>query len=185
MPLDLGQHNQKRHSIKVLVLSLLAALGLMAFAASAQAGEYKIEGKTATEKGTASESVSGTIAAGKLLFPGLSTTLTCTGGAFSGTILLGGIVHASTLFSGCEVEGSGTCKPFETKVKMETNLTADKGFISASGLGEIILMNGKHYILVSSPAFTTIFWPKLCAAPALETQIAGSTVFYAPSALVM
>ena len=69
--------SQGRHGIKVLGLSLLAALGLMAFAASAQAtGEFTINTgvggthKTFTEHGLASETVSGTIANGKLLVPG-------------------------------------------------------------------------------------------------------------------
>jgi hypothetical protein len=173
--------NQGRHGIKLLGLSLIAALGLVAFtAAAAQAGEYKIEGKNLTEKGIASESVSGTIAKGSLLVPGLFFTITCTSGAFSGTILLGGVAHASILFSGCEA--SSVCKPFETKAKMETNLTADKGFIVASGLGELVLMGEKHYLLVSSTGFTTIYWPKLCPLT-LETIISGSTVFLAPNAL--
>jgi hypothetical protein len=179
---------QGRHGIKVLGLSLIAALGLMAFAASAQAGEYTInEGgvhKTFTEHGIASESVEGTVAHGTLLVPGLGLTILCTGGTFSGTVLLGGTAHASILFSGCEGIPNGTvCKPFETKAKMETNLTADKGFIAASGLGQIILHEGKHYLLVENTTeFTTIYWPKLCALT-LENVVKGSYVFELPTAL--
>ncbi len=183
--------SQGRHGIKVLGLSLLAALGLMAFAASAQAtGEFLIEEggvkKTFTEHKIAEESVSGTVGEGLLLVPGLPLTIKCTGGTFSGTVLLGGTAHASILFSGCEQPGVGACKTFETKAKMETNLTADKGFISASGLGELLLMgtapNNKHYLLVESANFTTIYWTKLCAS-ALETVVGGSTVFELPIAL--
>lgn len=149
------------------------------------AGEYEIEGKTLTEKGITSESISFTISAGKLLIPGFPLTIKCTGGVASSTILLGGGIHVSALFSGCGAEGSSTCKPYETKEKMESNQTADKGFISASGLGEIILMGGSHYIVVSATeafAFTTIYWPKLCSL-ALAVKLFGSTVFSAPNAL--
>jgi len=183
--------SQGRHGIKILGLSLLAALGLMAFAASAQAGEWLINTgvggthKTFTEHGIASETVLGTVAAGKLLVPSLSLTVLCTGGTFTGTILLGGTAHASVLFSGCEAEGIPVCKPFETTAKMETNLTADKGFISASGLGELLLMGGKHYLLVSSTEaapFTKIEWPKICALTLLN-KVFGNYVFELPTAL--
>ncbi len=175
--------SQGRRGIKVLGLSLLAALGLMAFtAAAAQAGEFKLEGSTFTEKGLASETVQGTIAEGEFLLPGISTTLRCTGGTLSGTVLLGGVVHASALFSGCEILGSAVCKPFETKAKMETNLTADKGFIAASSLAELVLMGGQHYLLVSSTNFTTIYMPKICASP-LENVVGGTFVLAIPQAL--
>lgn len=182
--------SQGRHGIKVLGLSLIAALGLMAFmAAAAQAGEFKVEGSTFTSKAISSESVSGSVGAGKLLVPGLALTFKCTGGTASGTVLLGGTVHATILFSGCEVEGNKFCKIYETKAKMETELEADRGFIVASGLGEIVLMEGKHYILVSSGAtpFSTIYLTrstKGCTLP-LEEPVSGSTVFFAPNALTM
>jgi hypothetical protein len=184
---------QGRHGIKVLGLSLIAALGLMAFMASAaQAGEFKVTNGspettgTFTAKGIASETVSGTVAEGKLLVPGLPLTIKCTGGNASGTVLLGGVVHATILFTGCFAEGAeGTCKPYETKALMEENAAGPRGNILASGLGEIILMEGKHYILVESAKetpFSTIYWQRLCSQP-LETKIFGSTVFFAPNAL--
>lgn len=146
--------------------------------------EYRIEGKTLTEKETASEIVSATIIKGKLLVPNLELTITCAGGVATGTILLGGTVHASILFFGCESNSGTFCKPYETKVLMEANETGQRGNISASGLGEIILMGGKHYILVSGTEFATIYWPKLCPLT-LENKVAGSTVFFAPNALTM
>src|SRR6185295_527775 len=185
--------NQRRHGIKVLSLSLLVALGLMAFAASAQAtGEFLVEGtpgsvKTFTQHGIASESIAGTLGEGSLLVPALALTIKCTGGTSSGTVLLGGTAHASALFSGCVASTGAACKPFETKAKMETNLTADKGFIVASGLGELVLMGtspNKHYFLVSGPALAQIYWPKLCAL-ALEVNVAGSTVLELISVLTL
>lgn len=207
--------SQGRHGIKVLGLLLIAALGLMAFtAAAAQAGEFKIGEKTVenekkekeqvldktfTAAGLSSESVSGTVGAGKLLVPGLKLTFLCTGGTASGTVLLGGTVHATILFSGCSVEGNTFCKTYETKEKMKTHLLADRGFIAASGLGEIVLMSKtknekgeevapfSHYILVSSGAtpFSTIYLSSTtegCTLP-LEEPVTGSTVFFAPNAL--
>ncbi len=186
--------SQGRHGIKVLGLSLLAALGLMAFAASAQAsGEFLVEvggvKKTFTEHGISSESVTGTIAEGELLVPGL-LTINCTGGTFTGTLLLGGTVHANLLYSGCSVLGNAFCKPFETHAKMLTNLAADRGFISASGLGLLELMGSKHYLLVESTeaaAFSTIYLTPAaagCALP-LESKVFGSTVLELPTALTM
>lgn len=177
---------QGRNGIKVLGLMLVAALAVMAFTASAaQAGEYRIEGKTLTEKGLASESVSGTLAKGKLLVPGLALTFVCLKGKGTGTVLLGGTAHATILFEECSVEGNKFCKTYETKAKMESEV--EPGNITASGLGEVILMEGKHYLLVSSGAgiFSQIFLTKStkgCTLP-LEETVTGSTVFSLPTAL--
>lgn len=177
--------SQGGRGIEILFLSLLAALGLLAFtAAAAQAGEFKLENNnTFTSKGIASETFEGTIAEGELLLPTIAVTLRCIGGTFSGTALLGGVAHVTALFSGCEILNSGgLCKPFETKAKMEGNLATDKGFIAASGLAELLLMGGQHYLLVSSSNFTTLYMPKLCSA-SLETVIPGSFVLAFPQAL--
>lgn len=95
--------NQGRHGIKVLGLSLLAALGLMAVsAAGAQAsGEFTILGHSFTNHPLGSESVEGEFAQGELLVPGLNITFNCTGGLIFGTALLGGVAHVTVLYNGC------------------------------------------------------------------------------------
>jgi len=178
--------SQGKRSVKILTLSLLA-LGTMAFtAAAAQAtGEFKLENNnTFTSKAIASETFEGTIAEGELLLPGIQVTLRCAGGTFTGTALLGGVAHVSALFSGCEVLSSKLCKPYETHAKMLTNLAADRGFIAAAGLGELVLMSGKHYLLVSSSNFTTIYMPAVCASP-LENIVSGTFVLALPEALTL
>lgn len=187
--------SQGRHGIKVLGLSLIAALGLMAFtAAAAQAGEFSLTNGTPettgtfTAKGVASESIEGSVALGELLVPGLGISFHCTGGNITGTVLLKdasskAIAHANILYTGCTVKGNKFCQVYETHANMlaETNV----GNIAASGLGELILMGGQHYLLVESASFATLYLltsAKGCTLP-LENAVNGSTVLFIPNAL--
>jgi hypothetical protein len=176
---------QGRHGTKVLGLLLIAALALMAFtAAAAQAGEFRVEGKTFATHKLASETVSGNVAEGELLVPGL-LTVNCTGGTFTGTAFAGGNASATILYSGCTVLGNKFCFPFEDKAKMEGNLAENKGFIKASGTGKLVLMGTSHYLLVESTEFATIYLTKStsgCTLP-LENKVSGSTVLELPGAL--
>lgn len=172
--------------IRKFGLVLLAAASLAAVGtATAQAGEFTLNGGSFTSKGLASESIAGTLGEGKLLVPEIGITFKCTGATFNGTVLLGGTAHVGVLFSGCEVEGNKFCKTFETKANMESE--TQSGFLSASGLGELVLMGGNHYLLASSGAspFSTIYLTKSakgCTLP-LEEVVVGSTVFALPNAL--
>lgn len=59
----------------------------------------------------------------------------------------------------------------------------EAGFITGSGLGELSLMGGKHYLLVTPSV--TIYLTKAakgCTLP-LENTVAGNTVFELPEAL--
>lgn len=172
----------------VFSLALLAACLTMAtaIASVAQAGEFTVNGSSFTSKGLASESFSGTLGETKLLFPGLSLVYTCKSGTLSGTLLLGGVAHVAILFAECSVEGNKFCKFYETKAKMESE--TEPGFFVISGLGELVLTEGKHYLLVSSGAgsFTTIYFTKStkgCTALSLELAITGSFVLELPTAL--
>jgi hypothetical protein len=175
-----------KHGIKILGLSLLAAVSMMAVTvAAAQAGEYRVEGHTFTVHGIASESVEGTIGHGILLVPGLSLEILCTGGTFSGTVLLGGVAHAQALYNGCVVVGNKNCVIYENK--MDDELFLNSGHIVASSLSEVILHNGEHYLKVSGAPFGIIYFgnqagKKLCTLP-LENEISGSTAFLLPNAL--
>jgi hypothetical protein len=86
------------------------------------------------------------------------------------------------------VLGNKFCFPFEDKAKMEGNLAENKGFIKASGTGKLLLMGTspvKHYLLVESTEFATIYLTKStlgCTLP-LENKVSGSTVLELPGAL--
>jgi len=190
---------QGRHGIKILGLSLLAALSVLAVtAAAAQAGEFTLTNGspettgTFTTKAVASETVAGTAGAGTLLVPTV-VTINCTSGdVTSATVLLGGTAHATLLALGCTVEGAvKTCLVYPTKADMEAKTNA--GDITASGLGLLILMGTapvKHYLLleekevggVKTPFTTVYFSPEPCTLP-LENVITGSTVLELPGAL--
>lgn len=174
----------KKHGIKVFGLSLLAALGLMALTATgAQAGEYTVEGKTFTSKAIASETVSGgTSETSKILVPGLSLTIECKKGKVSGSILLGGVTHLTTLLEECSVEGNKLCKTYETKAKMETG--SEPGFLTGSGLGETVLMGGVHWWVILIKM--TIYFEKStkgCTLP-LEEVLEGCWTLKIPTFLI-
>lgn len=173
---------------RALGLALLVVCLTMAAAVApvAQAGEFTLNGGTFTSKGLASESISGVGAGGKLLVPGLALTFVCAKDKLTGTILLGGVVHATVLFEECGIEGNKFCKLYETKAKMESEV--EPGFIVTSGLGELVLMEGKHYLLISSGAgiLTVLYLTKAtkgCTLP-LEEAKTGSFVLEAPTALI-
>jgi hypothetical protein len=189
-----------KHGIKILGLSLLAVVSMMAVtAAAAQAGEFRVggpegttdTGKTFTVHGIASESVEGTIGHGILLVPVIGLEILCTGGTFSATVLLGGVVHATALYNGCIVVGNKNCVVYENKSDDEALVNG--GHVVASGLGELILHKNvttnenETYLKVAGAPFSTIYLgnvpgKKLCTLT-LANEVSGSTAFLLPNAL--
>jgi hypothetical protein len=180
--------SQARRSIRILGLSLLTALGLVAVtagAAQAANGHFTLESpaKTFTELEIAEKNVLGTNGEGKLLVPGLGLTFKCTGGSFSGTALQSGIAHGTVLFSGCTVEGSPNCKLYPTALDHEM-LTNEK-HLAAAALGLVLLHGGEHFIVFQSGAtpFSTIYTHGATCLLPLEDTVSGSVAFRIPNAL--
>jgi hypothetical protein len=168
-----------RKGIKILGLSLVAALSMMAVtAAGAQAaGELKVNGAV-LGAGLEAE-ISGTGAEGQLLVPGLGLTILCT----SGLILikvgnLANMAHgtAHVLYHGCHVVGDKFCKIYPTHLDrlMKTNA----GLILATGLGLVIVNGGRHFAVASAASFTNILYTEEegCTLPS-ETEVGGSAGF--------
>jgi hypothetical protein len=81
------------------------------------------------------------------------------------------------------VLGNKFCKLFETKAKMESE--TEPGSVVASGLVELVLMGGQHYLLVSSTSFTTLYMTRSTkgCTTSLEETVGGSFVLAFPKAL--
>jgi len=177
---------QGRHGIKILGLSLLAALGLMAIASSAaQASNFLIletEGGATKETGTAT----GTAGTGKLLLEN-GLTIVCTAGEANATLEAAGMAKATVNFSTCSVEGNKFCKVYPTKADMTAKTNAGK--LVATGLGTLILHETSHFLhiegLGEKKTFSTIYTNTAaegCTLP-LENEVTGLDVLALPNAL--
>jgi len=173
--------------IKILGLSLLAAISVMAVsAAAAQAAHFAIEG-TPLAAGD-SETVAGTGVEGELLVPGIGLNINCTSSAFTGTLLPAGAADASVLFSGCTVLGNKFCKIYENEANM--NAKTNAGNILATGTGELHLHEGQHYLIVkgvgAEEIFTTVYFNTAaegCNLGGLSMVIKGLTALVLPTGL--
>jgi len=178
--------SQGRHGIKILGLSLLAALGLMAIASSAQASNFLIletEGGVTKEVGTASGS---TAVAGKLLLEN-GLTIVCNAAEANATLEAAGMAKATVNFSTCSVEGNKFCKVYPTKADMTAKTNAGK--LVGTGLGTLILHETSHFLDVEglgvNKTFSTIFTNTAaegCTLP-LENEVTGLDVLALPNAL--
>lgn len=177
----------RRQGIKILGLSLLTALGLMAVTASAAhaaSGDFTLKGQTFTSLSITEKTVLGTAAAGELLVPGIGLAIGCTGGTFSGSALAGGVVHGTILFSGCIVLGSDKfCKTYETEANhiAKTN----PGNLTAGGLGLILLHKGEHYVVFLGHPFSTVWINGTGCTLPLNNTVSGTVAFKLPSALTV
>jgi hypothetical protein len=132
----------RQHALKILGLSLLAAIGLMAFgAAAAQAGsEVFVEGKVLTGE----KAIKGSVNAGELLTAG-GLKIGCTGGTVAGTVKnveKMGSGSATVTFSGCSVKSAeSVCKIYDALNMFNA------GVILASDNFLFSIHNGIHYLL--------------------------------------
>jgi hypothetical protein len=178
---------RKRHGLKVLGLALIAAISMMAVtAAAAQAGEFRLNGTEFKNVPLASESVTGTVGAGKLLVPGLPLTIECTSGDItSGSVIAGGTALASILLLGCKVSGNAFCKVYPTEA--DRNAKTNAGDFTFGYKGKLVLMEGSHYLLIEEDGkpFTTVWFSKAAEGCVLNSgdTITGSTVAKLPDAL--
>jgi hypothetical protein len=172
--------SQGRHGLKVLGLSLLTALGLMAVTAGvAQAAEFIHEDMTFSSLNITSEQVEGSIGAGELLVPGLGLKIHCESGHVKNAkVYLGGKAEASVLFLGCKVLENTKCTVYEKELETP-------GAIEASGVGKLVLHNNKHYLVAESDEFARVFiHGDKCLLP-LENLVDGSVALELEKALTL
>jgi hypothetical protein len=134
----------RKHGLKVLGLSLLAALGLTAMStAAAQAGSEILVNEAAL---VGEKAISGSIATGEILTTEIPIKISCTGGVFLGTIKNVSKVgegKVQILFTGCTLPGlEPSCQIYEELPKL-----APKSIL-ATGEFKLIVHEEKHYLLV-------------------------------------
>ncbi len=178
----------RKHGLKVLGLSLLTALGLMALSAGVAQAASEIQVKGAALVG--SKAVKGTVGAGELLTAG-GVKIGCTAGTFGGEVFNTskvGKAKAKILYTGCTVLGADKfCKIYEELPMV------NQGSIAATGNGTFFVhTDGKHYLLVegleASKTFSDflILDPELlerCVLPEGHYIVKGNTVLSLPDAL--
>jgi len=127
-----------KHGIKILGLTLLAAIGMMAVTAAAANAEGSLFINGA-EAGTTETSAEGevTSASGKFVVPGLKITIECkkgTGNAAGGNLgLTKGHLHGLLLILAeeCVAVGSALCKVYPTEADRTNKTNAGKIHIHA------------------------------------------------------
>jgi hypothetical protein len=142
-----------RH-LKILGLSALALVGIMAVSASAAQATWVLDGGVTLPDGKLLLSLEGGVLLGELLVPGLGIEIHCTGGTAHVHLLthtdmktLNASGHA--VFSGCKVLN------FSAVCKVKSSTTA-AGEILAEGSGTVSMNGSETYALLSSTTFTTI-----------------------------
>jgi hypothetical protein len=181
-----------RQVSKLFALAMLAALSVMALAATgAQAetlGEWRIDLgaglKTFKDDLVVSKNLTGTVSAGELLAEGLAINCSL-GGTVTGTVLAGGTALAEITFNGCSVLESKFCKVYEAlgTDKVTSTLTGIEK-VKAKGKGKLLLHKGKHYLLIEEdggPFALFDVYGELCplipkANTPLHVNVTGSTV---------
>ena len=164
------QDMHSKRLFRLLGLSMLVAVGVMAMSASgAQAKWLLLVNKESVGKVTGEGSFSG----GQLLEQGgLGIKVTCAGGT--------GTATATSVEEGKKVTGSGSanftgCDVVGNPEKCTVNSPGKTdGNVTASGTGELSHKEGLVYILLESEEFTTlIFGGALCPFNEVEAIIAG------------
>ncbi len=178
----------RKHGLKVLGMSLLAALGLMALSAAAAQAGSEIQVKGAALKTT--KAIKGVIGAGVILTSG-GVKIACTAGTFTGEVFNSGAVgkaKAKLLYTGCKVLGAEKfCQIYEELPMV------GQGSIATTGVGTFFVhTDGKHYLLVEGLGVSktlsdfVISDPELlerCVLPEGHYIASGSNVYALPDAL--
>ena len=174
-----------RKGFKILGVTLLAALGLMAISVSAAqaSGHFLVNGA----KFDALETVEGTGALGVLLTES-GLKIHCEKSDVTGEINHNGEagkVSAAVLFLGCSVEGNKFCTVYGTEADLEE--ATNPKMVTATGLGELGLHEASHYValhgLGKQQLFASLYFGgPLCTLPE-EVSVTGLTAFLLPTAL--
>jgi hypothetical protein len=142
----------RKYGLKVLGLTLLAAISMMALsAAAAQAGsEVFVEGKVLTGE----KPIKGTLGAGELLTAG-GLKISCTGGTIAGGIKnleKMGSGSGTATFSGCKVKSAeSVCEVYDALNMFNA------GVILATFNFLLSIHNGIHYILLTGLGVNQVF----------------------------
>ena len=182
----------RKHGLRALGLSFLAVLGLMAFmAAGAQANFlYLLTVNGAVDDVGANVPTVKAHTPGTLLLLGLNLEIVCqkVGQDTTAPVTLlaaSTVAHGHLLFKECEtwsvkkeaekivlVALQGKCKPWSPGTPKES------GEILAGGLAQLLLHEGKNYVLVKpldKKPFTIIELPETCAL-AESSEVTGEAV---------
>ncbi len=176
----------RKHGLRAIGLSLIAALSLMAFTAvSAQAaGEWKIGGKTMSELKLTEETVTGKVEPElplKLLIKALNIYLTCPTIHVNGVLLVGPVasVHGTTTFLTCTVRSISPDEELKACGVKSTGQAA--GVIATAKInGEVILSGAENVVLFkpsSGTTFTTVEITGASCAVKGTYPITGTSVF--------
>jgi hypothetical protein len=176
-----------KHTLKALGLSLIAALGLMAFSAgAAQAGEIQVEGSAALATGrTVNATQEGE---GTLLVPSLNIEIVCKKLTAANTTVTSGplgTASAEVLYEECVVWSiqKETEKLIEVLTSCQilaSGATKTKGHITAKGVGKIILHNAntETFLLAEGAPFATVEFTKgIGCALTNPVKVSGAVVF--------
>lgn len=144
----------KKHLFRVLVLSMLAAIGVMAMSVSAAQAKWEIR---VGGSSVSSANFTGTAGAGAVLVPGL-LGFRCTGGTVS--------ISVKTVESGAKLVGSGAatatgCVVTDSVGKVNNNCTVNSpgnpaGSVSGSGSGAAQMEGSKYFTTIESSNFTEV-----------------------------
>jgi hypothetical protein len=183
----------RSHGLKVLGLSLLAALGLMAITASAAQAELLNDNILVNGNplgANESKNYLGEVGEGELLTAG-GVKIHCENGDITGTIHGDGSGSAHVLYNGCTVVEEPFCEVYETLEDWKKG--ENEGHILATGKGQVFEHEGNHYLLVEGLGEEKVFADfgfagELCPLPTFNVEehqtVTGSTVLALPDALV-
>lgn len=159
---------------------------------TAQASEFRIEGKTFAELAIKSKEIKGSGEEGELLTEG-GIVIHCTSGTASGVIHAGGTGEGETLLNGCTLLENKQCHIYEDLgIEFDRTTLLGEGHMKVAGKAQLLLMEGKHYILTegAGPGGTlTTFdiYGKFCplneGTNPLQLTVHGSSVGYLPDIL--
>ena len=157
---------RKRHLVKMLGLTVLAAISVMAVSASAANAEWQL-----LLNGNSVSSATGTLTAlaGRLEAEN-GLEITCTGGTGTASVELTegnlkAVGSASGTFEGCKWVGSE---------KACTINDGGKGLINVGGEGELTMAGGETYVEATSEEFATVYSEgAFCTIP--EEEVVSGT----------
>lgn len=154
---------------KILGMSLLALIGVMAVSASAAQAKFSLKKNGANVDEL---KLVGSFALGKLVAPGLNVTIHCevTNGKVTAKLNLstGAVsVSGSGKSVKCKVEGAGVCTV--------RSPTTEKGEIAIAGEGAVEMVGATTFAKLESEEFTTvIFEGEECSLNEVELPVHGS-----------
>lgn len=156
-----------KHTVKILCITVLAALGLMATSAStAQALTLNVGGVPVAE-----EEFAGTLEAGSFLVPDLGLKIKCTGGTVEAVLKSenGTVTRAASVqFTGCDVVGA-------EKTCTINSPGYEDGIVAAQSQGKFQMASAEIFALLASENFSEIEIQGLCSVAETEESIGGRT----------